>query len=249
MAKLNGLLKFEGTLENLTFYKSADGHFVRTKGGVSKNRIMNDPAFVRTRENGAEFGSIASSGKLLRNAMGPLLVKAKDGKLTSRLVKVMGQIKNMDASSIRGSRNVAQGLTDVNAKLLLKGFDFNARANLGNVLNSSISVSVATGAVTISGFNPMEQMRIADGATHFSLQSGFLNLDFETGISDMAFSPEVVYPLVQGVISPVLTLSAVPVGNGVNFYVLLIEFFQEVNGVNYMLNNGAYNVLNILEVE
>jgi hypothetical protein len=28
----------------------------------------------------------------------------------------------------------------------------------------------------------------------------------------------------------------------------LIEFFQEVNGVQYLLNNGMYNVLNILEV-
>ena len=249
MARLNGLLKFEGTLDNLTFYKSADGHLVRTKGGVSKSRIMNDPAFVRTRENGAEFGSIASSGKLLRNALGPLLVKAKDGKLTSRLVKVMGQIKNMDTISARGSRNVAQGLTDPNAKLLLKGFDFNARAPLATVLNTTISIDAATGEVTLSSFNPMEQMRIADGATHFSLQVGFLNLDFATGIFDFSISDETIYPLVQGAITPVLTPSTVPVGVGVTFNVLLIEFFQEVNGINYLLNNGAYNVLAILKVD
>lgn len=249
MAKLNGLLKFEGTLENLTFYKSADGHFVRTKGGVSKNRIMNDPAFVRTRENGAEFGSIASSGKLLRNAMGPLLVKAKDGKLTSRLVKVMGQIKNMDSTSKRGSRNVAQGLTDPNAKLMLKGFDFNARAPLATVLNAILSVDGVTGEINLASFNPMEQMRIAAGATHFSLQAGFLNLDFATGVFDLTTSDEVIYPLIQGAISPVLTPSTIPVGTGVNFNVLLIEFFQEINGINYILNNGAYNVLTILKVD
>lgn len=248
MAKLNGLLKFEGTLENLTFYKSADGHLVRTKGGVSKNRIMNDPAFVRTRENGAEFGRIASSGKLLRNALGPLLVKAKDGKLTSRLVKVMGQIKNMDTQSARGLRNVAQGLNDVNAKLLLKGFDFNVKAPLGNVLNAAVGVDALTGEVSLASFNPMEQMRTAEGATHFSMQVGFLNLDYATGIFDLTTSDEIIYPLVQGLIAPVLTPNSVPTGSGVNFHVLLIEFFQEVNGVNYMLNNGAYNVLNILKV-
>jgi hypothetical protein len=55
--------------------------------------------------------------------------------------------------------------------------------------------------------------------------------------------------LVQGVISPVLTPSGVPAGSGVGMHVLLIEFFQEVNGVQYMLNNGAYNVLNLLEVQ
>lgn len=249
MARLNGLIKFEGTLDNLTFYKSADGHFVRTKGGVSKNRIMNDPAFVRTRENGKEFGSIAGSGKLLRNSLGSFVFKAKDAKLSSRLVKVMGQIKNLDSESIRGERNVAMGLTDAAAKLLLKGFDFNARATLGSVLNSSISVDVSTGTVTIAPFNPMEQLRSADGATHFSVQVGYLNLDFATGESDLTVSPEEIYPLVQGVITPVLTPNAVPNGNGVGMHVLLIEFFQEVNGVQYLLNNGAYNVLNLLEVQ
>ena len=61
MGKLDGIIKIQGTLDNLTFYKSADGHFVRTKGGVSKNRIKNDPAFKRTRENGTEFGHCANS--------------------------------------------------------------------------------------------------------------------------------------------------------------------------------------------
>ena len=39
MAKLNGILKIEGTLENLTFYKSADGHMVRTKGDVLRKEF------------------------------------------------------------------------------------------------------------------------------------------------------------------------------------------------------------------
>ena len=49
MAKQKSFLKVAGTLDGLTFYKSVDGHLVRTKGGVSKGRIMNDPAYIRTR--------------------------------------------------------------------------------------------------------------------------------------------------------------------------------------------------------
>ena len=78
MAKSTGILKIEGTLENITFYKSADGQMVRTKGGVSKKRILNDPAFIRTRENGAEFGHSANAAKMLRTALGPMAFKAKD---------------------------------------------------------------------------------------------------------------------------------------------------------------------------
>lgn len=248
MAKLKSLIKVEGTLEDLTFYKGADGYFVRTKGGVSKNRIMNDPAFVRTRENGAEFGSLAASGKLLRTALGPMVFRAKDSKLTSRLVKVLNQVKNLDGVSIRGARNVAEGLNSSAAAPLLEGFDFNARATFGSVLHSIVTVDTATGAMSIAAYNPLEQMRSPEGATHFSLQVGFLRIDFATGAYELTQSPEVVYPLAQGTIAPTLTPDAVPSVSGTGFHVVLIEFFQEVNGLQYMLNNGAYNVLHLLKM-
>lgn len=248
MAKQGGILQIQGTLENLTFYKSADGLLVRTRGGVSKQRIMNDPAFVRTRENGAEFGHSANSGKLLRNAVGSMVFKAKDRKLSSRLLKVMSQLKNLDTVNARGMRKVAEGLNDPNGKLLLKGFDFNERAALQSVLYSPIAVDPLTGTVTISDFNPMEQLRGGDGATHFSLQSAYLNLDFETGASAITYSPAVSFPITNGIISPILTPTAVPTGNGTQLFFLLVEFFQEVNGVPYLLNNGAFNVLNCLDV-
>ena len=248
MAKLKSLIKLEGTMEDLTFYKGTDGYFVRTKGGVSKNRIMNDPAFARTRENGSEFGSIASSGKLLRTALGPMVFRAKDSKLTSRLVKVMGQIKNLDSVSERGKRNVAEGLNSSASTSVLEGFDFNARATFGSVLNSIVSVDTTTGAVSIAAYNPLEQMRSPEGATHFSLQVGFLRIDFATGAYELTQSPEEVYPLTNGMISPVLTPASVPTATGTGMHFILIEFFQEVNGSQYMLNNGAFNVLNLLKL-
>lgn len=248
MAKLKSLIKLEGTMEDLTFYKGADGYFVRTKGGVSKNRIMNDPAFARTRENGAEFGSIASSGKLLRTALGPMVFRAKDSKLTSRLVKVMGQIKNLDSISERGKRNVAEGLNSSSSTSIFEGFDFNAKATLGSVLNSIVSVDTTTGAISIATYNPLEQMRSPEGATHFSLQAGFLRIDFATGAYELTQSPEEIYPIQNGMITPILTPSSVPTVTGTRMHFILIEFFQEVNGSQYMLNNGAFNVLNLLKI-
>lgn len=248
MARLKSLIKLEGTIEDLTFYKGADGYFVRTKGGVSKNRIMNEPAFARTRENGAEFGSIASSGKLLRTSLGPMVFRAKDSRLTSRLVKALAQVKNMDTVSIRGARNVAVGLNNPLAISVLEGFDFNARATFGSVLNSAFSVDTVTGEVTIAEYNPVQQMRSPDGATHFSLQVGYLRIDFATSAYEMKQSAEIVYPLVNGLISPVLTPTGVPTVVGAGMHFILIEFFQEVNGMSYMLNNGSFNVLNLLKM-
>lgn len=56
-------------LGGMTFYKSQDGALVREKGGVSADKIANDPAFQRTRENGEEFGAAGIAGKVLRDAV------------------------------------------------------------------------------------------------------------------------------------------------------------------------------------
>src|SRR5687767_3751785 len=98
MARQKGLIKIEGTLQDLTFYKTKDGHLVKTKTNISKERIDSDPAFIRTRENGAEFGSSASSGKLTRDSFRNIAMNASDSKIVSRLTQVMTKIKNMDTT-------------------------------------------------------------------------------------------------------------------------------------------------------
>jgi hypothetical protein len=248
MAKLNGILKIEGTLDNLTFYKSADGHMVRTKGGVSKKRIMNDPAFVRTRENGSEFGKSAHAGKMLRMAVSTLVFKAKDAKLSSRLLQVMSKIKNLDTVSVRGERNVAVGILTLEGQLALRGFDFNIHAPLQGVLYAPHVLDTNTGGVVIADFTPGEQLRFPAGATQFTMRSAFVNLDFATGISEVTYSNAVSLPIDFTTATHTLTPSGVPAGAGTQLYLLLIEFFQEVNGVSYSLKNESFNVLNILDV-
>lgn len=95
MAQQKGIIKIEGTLGDLTFYKSQDGHLVKSKGGVSAERIATDPTFARTRENGQEFANAAKAGKLLRDAFRVMMLTASDGRVTSRLTKLMTEIKKL----------------------------------------------------------------------------------------------------------------------------------------------------------
>ena len=76
------------------------------KTSVDKDRIKNDPAFERTRENNAKFGTSAKAGKLVRDGARPLSMTASDSKLVSRFTQLMTKIKNLDASSVRGERNI-----------------------------------------------------------------------------------------------------------------------------------------------
>ena len=248
MAQNKSLFKIVGTLDDVSFYKSADGYLVRTKGGVSKERVMKDPAFERTRENMEEFGHCAKAGKMLKSSTGGLAKKAKDRRLTSRLQKVMSGIKNSDRVSARGKRQVGDGIATEEGKLLLKGFDFNINAPLQSIMDLPVFVDLDSGKTIVENLIPKEDLNYPDGATHFSMQSVFANLDFATGISNSKTSPVVNLPIDLTVSSPVMNPDGVPVGTGTRIYLLFIAFYQEVNGVQYLLRNGAYNVLNIIEV-
>lgn len=248
MAKLNGIIKLEGTLDNLTFYKGKEGYLVRTKGGVSKERIKNDPAFERTRENGSEFGHSATSGKLLRTSVRNLMIRAKDNRVSSRVTQVMTKVKNEDTGSVRGQRNVASGLSTPQGKEVLKGFDFNNRALLNSVLFAPYSLDNATGEIVIPDMIPTNDISYPGGATHVNLSSAFIKVDFEAGTHSIEYSPTVNLAIDTTSETQTLTPAAVPTGSGNDIYVILIEFFQEINGVQYPLKNGAYNVLNIIDV-
>ncbi len=249
MARQKGILKVEGTLDGLTFYRTQDGHLVKTKSGVSGDRIASDPTFVRTRENGAEFGSAASAGKLLRDTVRTLMLTASDGRVTSRLTQLMTEIKNYDTTSVRGERNVGVGIADPVALNLLKGFNFNINAILSSIFFAAYNVDVLTGKISFPTLTPINDINFPAGATHISLQGAFANIDFATGISDITFSDEVNLPIDGVTATQSLNPSAVPTGTGTQLYLLEIKLFQEVNAIQYSLKNGAYNALAIVEVQ
>lgn len=248
MAKQKSFLKIEGTLDELTFYKGQDGYMVRTKGGVSKHRIMNDPAFARTRENGLEFGHCAKMSKLLRQSILDLLQDAKDGRLHARLMQRMAEVKNYDLTSARGQRTVANGLTTNEGKEALKGFNFNQNATLGQVLLKDYELDLVTGEISLTDFYIKQHVLIAEGATHVELRSGFLSLDFETNDKELMLSLPVNLAVDAPMDDVLLTPSGVPAVVGQLLYFLKVSFYQEVNGTQYPLRNGMFNALELVGV-
>jgi len=248
MARQTGIIKIKGKIGDLSFYKTKDGHLAREKGGVEADRIKNDPAFVRTRENGAEFGASAQSGKFSRDALRPIANTASDNRVVSRMTKLMTKIKNLDATSIRGKRNAGVAMALASAKALLKGFEFNANALMGSVLYKPYAVNTTTGVITIPGLVPVNDVAWPAGATHISLTGCYGNLNYATSIADVKLT-NVVNLVIDGTTTAVtLTPVAVPAGTGAKVFLLKIEFFQLVNGVQYSLKNGAYNALKVIEV-
>jgi hypothetical protein len=248
MARQKGIIKLKGTIGDVTFYRTKDGHLAKEKTSLDGSRIATDPNFVRTRENGREFGEAAKDGKLLRDALRTFMMGAHDKRVTSRLTKLMTQIVKLDATSARGLRTVGIAIALPSAMTLLKGFNFNIKALLSEVLRKPYSLNTATGVITLNGFVPLNDVVAPQGATHVTLKGCWAKVDFAGKVYNVQTS-NIVNLLIDGTSTNVtLTPAAVPTGTGTNIYLLEVEFFQMVNTVQYSLNNGAYNALAIVQV-
>ena len=249
MARQSGIIKIEGTVDDLTFLKRGGRYFVRRKGGVSRSRMLHDPAFERTRENSNEFAHAAKCATQLRRAAMVLIKKAHAPKLSNRLVSVLFRIKNLDSTSVRGARQVSIGLATPAGKALLTGYDLNPAASLAAVLQAPYVLTAATGAISITDFVPAEMLQYPQYATHVGLTAGFLIVDFESGVSTAALSTETQLALHAGATTVTLTPLAVPTGAGTKLHLLLVAFYQEVNGILYPLQDGHFNSLAVVAVD
>ena len=248
MARQKGIIKLKGTIGDITFYKTQDGHLAREKGGIDASRIKNDPAFQRTRENGSEFGRAGKAGKILRTALRALLLNSADGRMVSRLTQKMVQVIQADLISIRGLRNVIDGEAE-----LLAGFEFNIRGKLGTSLFAPFvgAIDRVAGNITVdlASFIPSNMIAAPSGTTHFKIISAGAEVDFEMETFVEAHSETAILPwdsIATAVISQ--TNAVTPASTKPLFLALGVEFFQEVNGQMYLLKNGAFNPLALVQV-
>jgi hypothetical protein len=248
MAQQKGILPVKGTIGNLTFYKSEDGYLLREKGGVDGKRIASDPAFQRTRENGAEFGKAGKAGKLLRNAVRSLAQKASDSKMVSRLTKEMMVVIKADRVNPRGLRNVMDGETE-----LLQDFEFNIHSKLSTTLYAPYTTDVdrITGilSVEVPAFIPGNMIAAPAGATHFKINAAGAEIDFEGNRFVVQTQNTAELPW-DNVLTNVISLNAPVTADSSHplFLLLGVEFYQEVNGSMYPLKNGAFNSLSVVKV-
>jgi len=248
MARQKGIVKLDGTIGDITFYKSKDGYLAREKGGVPAARIANDPAFQRTRENGSEFGRAGKAGKLLRNAIRGLLQNASDPRMVSRLTKEMVRVLQEDTVNPRGLRNVIDGEAE-----LLAGFDFNINGKLGTTIYAPFTpvIDRAAGSlsINIAPFVPLNMIAAPGGTTHFKIVSAGAEIDFENEVFVSANSETAVLPW-DANLTAVIDLVNVVTANSAHplFLMLGIEFYQQVNAQMYPLRNGSFNALSLVAI-
>ncbi|WP_231465095.1 hypothetical protein [Pedobacter sp. Leaf132] len=248
MARQEGIIKLKGQIGDLAFYKTQDGYQARTKGGISADRIAKDPRFQRTRENGAEFGRAAKAGKLFRTAFKTLTSQLADNKISNRLAKQMLKVIQADTINERGMRLVLDAKTE-----LLSRFEFNINGIMSTTVNMPYTTSIdrAAGLATINfaAFNARDLVVSPRGSTHFKLSAATAVINFEDGVFELNVQDSSTLPVSDvAVPATILSCNVAPAAIKPIFLLLGISFYQRVNGVDYILSNGAYNGLVVAQV-
>lgn len=248
MAKQKGIIKLEGTIGDITFYKSQDGFLAKGKGGIPADRIANDPSFQRTRENGSEFGRAGKAGKVLRTALRAMLQNASDNRMVSRLTQEMVKVIQADAVNPRGQRNVIDGEAE-----LLEGFEFNKKGKLGTSLYAPFTATIdrVTGALTanLAAFVPQNMIAAPGGTSHFKIVSAGAEVDFENESFTVDTQATAILPWDANPTAVINLANAVTANSAHPLFLAFgIEFYQEVNGQMYPLKNGAFNALSLVKV-
>ena len=217
--------------------------------GVSADRIKNDPAFERTRENNAEFSRAGKAAKLLRTIFRDVTINAKDIITQARLVKVTSRVLMADPISERGKRTVNNG--DLQQ---LQNFHFNERAGISDSLfvKHTVSFNRVSGEVTVNipAFVPRNMVQQARGTTHFRIVAAAATINFDTEQYEYAMqaTPELLNNMdpTQAV---TLTLALPANSKDIVVAALGIEYYQRVNSRSYALKSGEHNATSIILVD
>jgi hypothetical protein len=249
MATTQGLISFKGTIGDHTFYRTKNGTFVRQKTSLTKDRVMNDPEFIRVRENMAEFGQSLIAGKFLRKQLLPFIDRCRNGAMPKRINSLLLQAIKLDKVNPSGKRNVLDGEIS-----LLQDFEFNNTTSLSAVLHADITASFerSTGeaSVSIASFVPESALLYMPGATHVRISIAAAAVNFATHEAQKQFSDGDYLPISKQPTGPLTMSVSLPAGVTDPVLLLLkLQYYQEVNGDMLERFDSSCNTCTILKVD
>ncbi|NWJ51183.1 MAG: hypothetical protein HXX14_09970 [Bacteroidetes bacterium] len=242
MAQLKGPMQFTGSVGNIRSYydKRLKRYILSTKGGASKDIILNNPAFARTRENMNDFSACSMWASLLRMALSSIMNLYR-GNYFSDIVSYGKKIQKFDTVNAKGKREVASS----KASSLLKLIHFNEDQPFDRTFCSPLRIAFSDDkksvALQIKSFQSFGQLH-----WQFDFQSyRFSMIIFQ--LADMIWSEEKqkYKPVVDGLDK----LTKIAVSDWQDRSVELVDFNLEASFAEPALQQPGTTVVVALGIE
>jgi hypothetical protein len=230
--------------------ETADGFIWKKKiPAITNARIQKDPAFIKVKDNIAEFGNAGKAVQLVRQGFEDQLTFAKDRRLTSRLQTEMLKVVKSDTANLRGKRVAQTG--DFST---LENFQLNGTASLHRSMPVEIAATFdrPTGnvSVTVPSMVPAQILARATNVTHFRLVCAAAEFDFNNAITKKVSTVSPLMPIDNTATAPVVLNTAVTAASVLPVLIAAgIQYVEVVNGVEYPEKNGEFNALSIVKTD
>ena len=184
---------------------------------------------------------------MLRDSLRVTITSTSNSRVASRLTATMRAIVGLDDTNDRGQR-----VFESSNSAPLLGFNFNARAGIGQTMYFPYEVTGAGADVTmtIPALNPVSDIVASQGTTHFEVVFAASSLDMETltYTNSVVAAPLGILPVNSAALvnqTLVASFPSVPPDANLVVGVVGINFYQQVNGKFYPLNNNSTSPLAI----
>lgn len=139
MAIVKGPFQLSGSMSTVSFYtrRGSDKVIMRSKGGVSGDKLKRLPQFEGVRNQQKEWSGVTKLASGVRYAFGGLH-RLADYNLTSVLNGLANKMQKTDNTSEKGKRPVQLS----NFKQALDGFNFNRTYPFNSVLRVSVNFDI-----------------------------------------------------------------------------------------------------------
>lgn len=224
MAKQTSVIKFVGTIGEVTGYVRDGKHFI-------KSAEANNPRSEhKKRKNNSEFGEASKTGRLIRQAADTIISLVRDGSHVNRLTKALQPLIHLDTIHPARERKILREHLH-----LIKGFEFIRKAELKDLISSPYEYSLdeGTGIMNIffPPFIPAQNIFAPRGATHFRFEALGCTLNLETQQHEFNISSSNDWPVgTTDAIAIELRISLPLKIEGAKMLMLSVQFFQEKFG-------------------
>lgn len=172
MAKLDGIIKFTGTINGVNYYCKGGKFYARKAGGgFNREAIKSSPKMKVVRQNNSEFGRVSTTKKHFKKSLEPILSGVNHPNLHRSMMSLFQQIKNCDVDSPRGSRNIFNGLKSEAGQQLLENFHFFPGFSLPGKIKAQLKIEKESGKLCIQD--------ISFSNIDYLLQGYCLHFDFD----------------------------------------------------------------------